>query len=275
MPSLTYRTWRAKHEAKRAARGPVATVLARAGLTARGLIYLLVGLVAILVAIGHSGREADQSGALRLLAGQPLGLVALWLLGLGFAAFALWQLSEAAFGVVGADPGAGPRLRALFSAIPYAGLSVLTFNVILGTGGSQAKRQQDWSARAMHYPGGRWAVGIVGLVIAIVGLVLAVQGVRATFMRLLDTSQMSPRTEALVKWLGIIGSAARGLIFALAGALVVQAAVEFQPSKARGLDQALLTLRHQPFGSALLGLAALGLIVFGVYALCEARWHKV
>jgi hypothetical protein len=91
---------------------------------------------------------------------------------------------------------------------------------------------------------------------------------------LLDTSQMSPRTRTLVKALGIVGSIARGLIFGLAGALVVQAAVEFQPSKARGLDQALLTLRDQPFGAALLGLAALGLIVFGVYALCEARWHK-
>jgi len=126
----------------------------------------------------------------------------------------------------------------------------------------------------MHYPGGRWLVGIIGVVIAIVGLVFVVQGVRATFMRLLDTSQMSPRTRTLVKALGIVGSNARGLIFGLAGALVVQAAVEFQPSKARGLDQALLTLRDQPFGTALLSLAALGLIVFGLYALCEARWHK-
>jgi hypothetical protein len=274
MPSLTYRTWRAKHEAKRAARGPVATVLARAGLTARGLIYLLVGLVAILIATGHSGREADQSGALRLLAGQPAGLAALWLLGLGFAAYALWQLSEAAFGVTGADPGAGPRLKALVSAIPYASLSVLTFSVIMGTGGSQAKREQDWSARAMHYPGGRWVVGIIGVVIAVVGLGLVIWGARATFLRLLETSRMSPRTRALVKGLGIIGSVARGLIVALVGALVVQAAVEYQPAKAGGLDKALLTLRDQPFGSALLGLAALGLIVFGLYALCEARWHK-
>ena len=275
MPSLTYRAWRAKHEAKRAARGPVATVLARAGLTARGLIYLLVGLVAILIAIGQGGREADQTGALKLLASKPPGLIALWLLGLGFAAYALWQLSEAAFGVTGADPGPGPRLKALVSAIPYASLSVLTFNVILGTGSSQAKREQDWSARAMHYPGGRWVVGIIGIVIAIVGLGLVIWGVRATFMRMLDTSQMSPRTRTLVKTLGIIGSVARGLIFALVGALVVQAAVEYQPAKAGGLDKALLTLRDQPFGTALLTLAALGLIVFGIYALCEARWHKV
>src|SRR5215467_2129032 len=127
----------------------------------------------------------------------------------------------------------------------------------------------------MHYPGGRWVVGIIGIVIAIVGLGLVIWGVRATFMRLLETSQMSPRTRTLVKTLGIIGSVARGLIFALVGALVVQAAVEYQPAKARGLDKALLTLRDQPFGTALLSLAALGLIVFGIYALCEARWHKV
>ncbi len=275
MPSLTHRTRRVKTEATRAARGPARTVLARTGLTARGVIYLLMGLVAVLIAAGRSHREADQSGALRLLAGTPAGLIALWLLAAGFAAFALWELSEAAFGVAGADPGAGPRLKALVSALPYASLAVLTFNVIAGSGSSQAQHEQGWSARAMHYPGGRWAVAIVGVVVAVIGLMFVWQGLRATFLGTFETSQMSPRAEALARALGVIGNIARGLIFALAGALVVQAAVEYQPSKARGLDQALLTLRDQPFGAALLGLAALGLITFGVYALFEARWHKV
>ena len=155
MPSLTQRTWRAKAEARRAARGPAAEVLARAGLTARGIIYLLIGLVAILVAVGQSGKEADQAGALKLLAAQPFGLVALWLLGLGFAAYALWRLSEAAFGVTGEGYGAGPRLKSAARAVIYLGFAVLTFDIIAGTGGSQAKREQDWSAKAMHYPGGR------------------------------------------------------------------------------------------------------------------------
>jgi hypothetical protein len=275
MPSMTQRTWRARIEARRAARSPAAAALARAGLTARGIIYLLVGLVAILVAVGQSGREADQAGALKLLASKPVGLVALWLLGLGFAAYALWRLSEAAFGVTGEGYGAGPRLKSAARAVVYAGFAVLTFDIIAGTGGSQAKREQDWSAKAMHYPGGRWLVGAIGLAVVIVGLVLVLEGVRAKFMRLLETSRMSPRTRVVVKRLGMIGTAARGAIFALAGALVVQAAVEYQPAKARGLDKALLTLRDQPFGTALLALAALGLIVFGIYALCEAWWHKV
>ena len=127
----------------------------------------------------------------------------------------------------------------------------------------------------MHYPGGRWLVGAIGAAVVIAGLVLILEGARATFMRLLETSRMSPRTRAGVKRLGMAGTAARGAIFALAGALVVEAAVNYQPSKARGLDKALLTLRGQPFGEVLLAIAALGLIIFGVYALCEARWHKV
>jgi Domain of Unknown Function (DUF1206) len=94
--------------ARRASDSPAAHLLARAGLTARGVIYLLIGWVAVLVALGHSSREADQQGALQLLAGKPYGLVSLWLVGIGFAAYALWRLGEAAFGVIGEPNGAGP-----------------------------------------------------------------------------------------------------------------------------------------------------------------------
>ena len=94
--------------ARRASNSPAAHFLARAGLTARGVIYILVGWVAVLVALGHSSHEADQQGALHLLAGKPYGLVSLWLLGIGFAAYALWRLSEAAFGVTGDGPGPAP-----------------------------------------------------------------------------------------------------------------------------------------------------------------------
>ena len=98
----------AKGQARRASDSPPAQLLARAGLAARGVIYILMGWVAILVALGNSSQEADQAGALQLLAGKPYGEVSLWLLGIGFAAYALWRLSEAAFGVTGEGNGAGP-----------------------------------------------------------------------------------------------------------------------------------------------------------------------
>jgi len=261
--------------ARRASHSPAAHFLARAGLTARGVIYILVGWVAVLVALGHSSREADQQGALHLLAGKSYGLVSLWLLGLGFAGYALWRLSEAAFGVTGDRPGAGPRLKSLARAVIYAGLSYLTFTVISGTDRSQSARQQDMTATAMQHPAGRVLVGIAGLVIVACGVTLVVEGGRKKFMKYLQTARMSARVRRVVKLLGTTGTIARGLVFALAGVLVIDAAIAHKASESGGIDKALLTLRDQPFGEFLMMLAALGLIIFGVYGLCEARWRKV
>jgi Domain of Unknown Function (DUF1206) len=264
-----------RHGARRAARSPAAHALARAGLTARGIIYMLVGWVAILISFGRSSREADQLGALQLLASKPYGAVSLWLLGIGFAAYALWRLSEAAFGVTGEGNGAGPRLKSLGRAIIYAGFASLTFQVLSGAHSSEAGRTQDVTAKVMHHTGGRWLVGIVGLIVVIAGVLLIVEGLRRKFMKQMAISRMSRRTRRVVEWLGVIGTAARGLVFALAGVLVIDAAVTYRPAKAGGIDKALLTLRDQPFGDFLLGLAAAGLIIFGIYGLCEARWRRV
>jgi uncharacterized protein DUF1206 len=264
-----------KRTARQASRGPAAHFLARVGLTARGVIYILVGAVAVLVALGRSSREADQQGALHLLAGKSYGMVSLWLLAIGFAGYALWRLSEAAFGVTGDRPGAGPRLKSLARAVIYAGLSYLTFTVISGTDRSQRRRQQDVTASAMQHTAGRVLVGVVGLVIVACGIVLVIEGVRKKFMKYLRTGQMSPRMRQAVKVLGMTGTIARGLVFALAGVLVIDAAVTHKAAESGGIDKALQTLRDQPFGEFLTLAAALGLVIFGVYGLCEARWRKV
>ena len=261
--------------ARRASDSRPAQVMARTGLTARGVIYILIGWIAIMVALGRTTGEADQRGALQSLSGKPYGLISLWLLAAGFAAYALWRLSEAAFGVNVDGNGAGPRLKSLARAVLYASLAVTTFSVITGAKRSQSGQQRDWTARVMSHPGGRWAVGLLGVIVVIVGLVLAVQGVRRRFVKYLKTAHMSAKTRRVVIRLGMIGTTARGLVFALTGALVVEAAVKYQPSKAGGLDTALRTLRDQPFGMFALIVAALGLMTFGVYGLCEARWRKV
>lgn len=266
---------RTRRRARRASDSPAAHGLARAGLAARGIIYVLIGWVAVLVALGHGGHEADQQGALQLLAGKPYGSVSLWLLGIGFAAYALWRLSEVAYGVAGEGKGAGPRLKSLGRAALYAGFAYLTFEVLSGSHGSQVRQQQDVTAKAMQHPGGRWLVGIIGLVIAIVGLVLISEGLHRKFMKYLRTAQMSPRTRRVVRMLGTIGTVARGVVVTLVGILVIDAAVTHSPSKSGGVDKALLTLRDQPFGPVLLIAVAAGLVIFGIYGLCEARWRRV
>ncbi len=261
--------------ARRASDSRPGRLLARAGLAARGVIYILIGWVAILIALGSKSHQADQQGALQLLAGTPLGLVSLWLLFIGFVGYALWRFSQALYGVPGEGAGAGPRLKSLVRGLVYASFAVLTFRIVTGKHTNQRAQQQDFTASLMHHTGGQWLVGIVGLVIVIVGAALVVEGARHKFMKHLMTSQMSARTRQAVRRLGTVGTIARGLVFALAGALVIDAAVTFNPAKAGGLDKALYTLRNQPFGEFLLALAALGLIAFGIYGLAEARWRRV
>jgi uncharacterized membrane protein len=242
---------------------------------ARGIIYILIGWLAIQVAIGHSSQQPNQQGALQLLAHNAVGLFTLWVLGIGFVGYALWRLSEAAFGVAGEGDRAGPRVKSLIRAIIYAFLASLTFKVIAGTSGNQTHKQQDVTASVMHHSGGQWLVALVGLIILIAGVVLVGEGIKRKFMKYLRTGEMSYKTRRVVERLGQIGTTARGVVFAIVGALIIDAAVTFKPGKSGGLDKALLTLRHQPFGEFLLLIVALGVLIFGVYGLCEARWRRV
>jgi hypothetical protein len=98
---------------------------------------------------------------------------------------------------------------------------------------------------------------------------------RKKFMRYLQTGRMSPRMRRVVEVLGLTGTSVRGLVFALVGVLVIDAAVTHKAAESGGIDKALLTLRGAPLGEFLLLLAALGLVIFGVYGLCEARWRRV
>ena len=188
----------------------------------------------------------------------------------------MWRLSEAAFGVTGELPGAGPRLKSLARSVIYAGLAYLTFTVISGT------EAQPVPPGAGHDGHGHAAPGLLagwsawpGLIVVICGLVLVAEGARRKFMKYLRTARMSARMRRVVELFGMTGTIARGLVFALAGVLVIDAAITHKASESGGIDKALLSLRDQPFGEFLMMLAALGLVVFGVYGLCEARWRRL
>jgi hypothetical protein len=127
----------------------------------------------------------------------------------------------------------------------------------------------------MQHPGGRWVVGVAGLIIVIIGAALAAEGIRRKFMKYLRTAQMSPSTRRIIRQLGVIGTVARGVVVALVGIGVIDAAVTHNPATSGGVDTALLSLRNRSAGPGLLMLVALGLVIFGIYGVCEARWRRV
>jgi hypothetical protein len=271
--SSTVRT-RSSHVVAAAGGGRSITWLARIGLTARGVVYLLIGVLAFLVARGAHA-EVDQKGALAQVIARPYGGWLVGLLAVGFACYALWRLSEAALGVTGEDDGAGARLRSLGRGVVYGGLAYTSVSLLMGSRASQSTQQTGYAAQAMAHPGGRILVGVVGAGIVLTGLLMAYQGLTMKFMREFRTSSLNAGARRTVRLLGFVGTIARGLVFAVAGVLVVVAAWTYDAAKASGLDGALKTLRDRPDGGLVLGLAALGLAMFGVYGLAEARYRRV
>lgn len=250
--------------------------LARFGLAARAVVYVVIGWLAIQIAQGHSSPQANQRGALAEIAQHPGGVVLLWLLGLGFAAYALWRFLEAGFGTPTHGDKALPRLRSLARGAVYAALSVSTFSFIAGASQrGQAQQQQSFTATLMKQTFGRYLVGLIGAVVVIVGLVMIVEGFTRKFEKQLRLGDMSHRVRSIVVGLGAFGTVARGVVFALTGALIVDAAATFNPGKSAGLDGALHALANRPYGPLLLGVVALGVVAFGLFGFAEARWVKI
>ena len=241
------------------------TAVARAGLAAHGLIWLLLGILALVMAFSGRHQETDQRGALEELAQQSGGWFLLLVITIGLVAYALWRFVDA---VTNRDTK--ERVADVFRGAIYAGFAVSGVQILAaGHTKSQKKSQQSWTATIMQHTGGRWLVGIAGVVIIGLGLYLAYQGLTKKFEKDLD------RTPRWVTVLGVLGSTARGIVIALAGVLTVVAAVTYDPKKASGVDGALRTVRDAPAGTVLLVLVALGLVMFGVYGCCEAKYRRV
>jgi hypothetical protein len=251
------------------------TGLARFGLAARGFVYLVLGWLAVQIARGHSRHQANSRGALADIARQSYGVVLLWVLAFGLAAYAIWRLSEAIVGTTSDGKKPGPRVASLVGGIIYLAFCVATFSVIDGRSKQSGSQQQvAVTASVMRHTGGRWLVGLIGVVVVVVGLVIVAQGVRRKFEKDLRLNEMSGTTRVIVVALGLVGTVARGIVFAVAGVLVVDAAVTFKPRKSTGLDGALHTLAEHSYGPWLLGIFALGFIAFGLYGFAEARWSN-
>ncbi|MHC3470055.1 DUF1206 domain-containing protein [Streptomyces sp. 7R007] len=271
-----------RFEAERAARGPMTAGAARAGLAARGVIYLMVGVLALQIAFGDGDRQADRGGALATLAGQPFGSVLLWALGIGLVGMALWRLSEAVFGSVGRDGrSARKRLLAVVRCVFYTTVaySVLTFAAGphggSGGGGSSDAQSRDVTARVLDLPAGQWLVGAAGVGITVAGVWIGARALRRDYRDQLKRGEMAPWARRLTDVTGVAGGAARGLVFAAAGAFAVRAAVDYRPDKAKGLDDTLRSFAHTPLGPWLLVCVAAGLVLFGAFSFAMARWRRV
>jgi hypothetical protein len=263
---------------------PWVATLVRVGYAAKGLVYCVVGALAIQAAMGDGGGgEATGSrGAMAAVLERPFGRTLLVAVAVGLAAYALWQFFRTAFDPEHDSNDYGPKSLArramyLLSGIIHAGLVVAAWKMLAGTGGGQDDnaQAQGWTATFMSYPYGRWLVGLAGVGIAVYGLAQIRKGWRAELDKQLAFGRMGQNGQRLAILAGRLGIAARGVVFGVAGALLVLAAYREDPQEAKGLGGALDALQQQPYGPWLLGTVAVGLFAYGVYLFIRARYRRI
>jgi hypothetical protein len=258
-------------------------MLARVGYVSRGVLYIIIGALAIALAMGSGGATTGSRGALQTIADQPLGTAALIVIALGLGGYALWRLSEAFANPEGLGSDAKGVLRRVgyaVRAVIYGALAVAAVRIATGdssgSSSSGSSAQTDsWTARVMELPAGRWLVGIAGAILVGYGIHRLIQAWRADIGRHMRLAQMSRDTSRWVIHVSRFGVAARGVVFVLIGWFFVQAAVQYDPSEAGGVAEALNTLAGASYGPWLLGIVALGLVAFGVHSLLEAKYRRI
>ena len=271
----------AERKVRQATNSPWVERYARFGYAAKGTVYILLGGLALVAALGKGGAITDQTGAVLMLDQQPLGRVLLVVVALGLLGYALWCWIQAALDPDGYGHKAkGIAVRVGYTAVglTYGALALTALRVAAGRAGvvkGSDAQTRDWTARLLNLPAGPLLVSLAGLVVLALAGVLLYRAWKADFRTQLSHGLPPAEVRTSTIWLGRVGYAALSVIFAIIGIFILVAASQRDAGKARGLAGALATLLQEPFGHTLLFIVALGLLAYGCYGLAQSRLRRI
>jgi Domain of Unknown Function (DUF1206) len=257
--------------------------LARLGLGARAVIYVLLSYFAADIALTRTApANASGSGAIAEVGRQPGGRFLLGVLAVGLAGYALWRLVQAV-GPQDRERGAeavGKRVGLGAVAVVYVGLcaravSSMTSLGAGGGGGGATSHPRPVVASVLRWPAGPVWVGLAGAALGLAGLGLAVWGAAHDYRDTFDVTRTGRLRFRLARAAGTLGDAARGLLVVLVSAYLFAAAQRDDPGQAKSLDGALRAFARVPIGPPLLLAAAAGLACFAAYSALEAAYRDV
>lgn len=250
---------------------------ARFGHLTKGLLYGLMGALALQFALGTGGQLAGGQEAAHVVEQQPFGRVLLVLLAVGLAGFAIWRVIS---GIKDAEhdgqdgKGLAKRAAAVASGLANGALSVAVFQMALGqpSGGGGAR---SWVGQILAQPFGAVVIAVAGLAIVIAGLAQFYQAYTKKFLEKLDSQGMSPRQRRVVTIMGQVGYSARGVVFPIIGIGLLRAALAHDASQTRGVREALVEIARSGAGQLLLGVVAVGFLAFGSFLVASARHRQI
>lgn len=252
--------------------------LARVGYAAKGVVYVLIGVLAARAALGAGGRTTDSGGALTAIGNASYGRLLLVVIAIGLLGYALWRVIEAATDAErkGSDAkGLAKRAAGAGRGLLYVGLALQAVRLLRGGSAGGDSRTQDWTARLMAAPFGRWLVAAVGAGVIGYALYQLYRAYASKVRKHLDLSRLSAGAQQLAVAVGRFGIGARGVVFLVIGWFLVRAARQADASQASGVGEALRTLERQPNGKWILALVGIGFVAYGIYELINARYRRI
>jgi hypothetical protein len=262
------------------ATGPAASaldVVTRLGFCAKGIVTILVGVLALRFALRRGGEITGQEGAVEQVLGEPFGRLMLAVLAVGLAAYALWM-----FVATFVDPerkgesfqGIAERLGFFATGVAYTLLAWTTLSLLRRRQGGGGLDLQQVIATVLTPHVGRVLVGLAGLIVMTAGVLQLRLGVTGRFRKLLQTGR-SRLARLATSVSGRVGYVTLGVLSLMAGWSLVEVALEYDPSEAGGWSEALSLLSGIGQGRWLLAAAALGLICYGLYFILQVRYRRL
>lgn len=252
----------------------------RVGYMAKGIVYMIIGALALLAAFGPGGNTTGTTGAVEYVSTMPFGKLLLWIIGIGLFGYIIWNLIKAI-----KDPqhegkdgkGLIKRIGYFVSAVIYGNLAIgailLAMRKKSSSGGGESEK--EISARLMEQPFGVWLVGLLGLIILIYGIYELQSGARLKFLEQLKTHEMNDKELRAAKQAGRTGLIARGIVLGMIGFFFIRTAWTHNPEESKGIGGALDELAAQPFGMFILAIVAAGLILYGIYQIVRGRYERM
>lgn len=251
---------------------------ARVGYAACGVVYVAIGFIAAAVALGAAERPGGARRVISILARQPMGEIVVVTLGIGLLGYAALNLSGAL-----RDPEergrsfAGILVRAAdaLTGALYAALALTAVRLAAAPAWGGDDLIVNWASEILGVPGGPLLLLAAGIALLGAGGFLMNRARAEPFQDVLDRRALSATTRRALTGAARFGTLARGVILALCGVLVVEAAVTGRPERVGGIGAALSAIDTTRFGAFLLGIAAMGFIGYGAYQLAKVRYRRV